>query len=232
MNNNILKEIEQNIIKNGDASYTSIDICIKQNNIFGILFISEFIPNINNIIQILSNLLNSFKNEEDNIFTLIICICSEDKEDYEKTFLKISNLSCFVLPFNSKQKENIIDKYNIFILPCLLLFNKDGKNFISLTNEEIEKINSEKIKGWKNTFSLANNFKKRVKYFIGLEGAIFPHKHILFYSDYLYKNPKYEKYNWFCDLCGDSHVYTDNNFYCRLCNFNVCDDCYEKNKKY
>ena len=67
-------------------------------------------------------------------------------------------------------------------MPCLLLFNKDGKNFISLTNEEIEKINSEKIKGWKNTFSLANNFKKRVKYFIGLEGAIFPHKHILFYS--------------------------------------------------
>ena len=121
MNNNILKEIEPNIIKNGDASYTSIDICIKQNNIFGMLFISEFIPNINNIIQIFSNILNSINNEENNIFTLIICICSEEKEDYEKTFLKISNLSCFVLPYNSKHKENIIDKYNIIILPCLLI---------------------------------------------------------------------------------------------------------------
>ena len=128
MNNNILKEIEANIIKNGDCSYTSINICMKQNNIFGILFISELIPNINHIIQIFSDLLNSFKNQENNIFTLIICICSEEKEDYEKIFLKISNISCFVLPFNSKQKESLIDKYNIIILPCLLLFDKNGKN--------------------------------------------------------------------------------------------------------
>ena len=57
MTNNILKEIEPKILKNGDASYTTIDICIKQNNIFGILFISEFLPNIENIIQILKNFI-------------------------------------------------------------------------------------------------------------------------------------------------------------------------------
>ena len=232
MNNNILKEIEPNIIKNGDASYTSMDICIKQNNIFGILFVTEFIPNINNIIQIFSNILNSINKEENNIFTLIICICSEEKEDYDKTFLKISNLSCFVIPFNSKQKQNIIDKYNIIILPCLLIFDKDGKNLDSLTNEDIETIKLDKIKGWKNTLSLVNEVKKISKYFIGLEGAVFSHNHILFYSDYLSKSPKYRKNNWYCDICGESHVYTDNNFYCDLCSFDICDACYEKDKKY
>ena len=61
MNNNILKEIEPNIIKNGDCSYTSIDICIKKNNIFGILFISELIPNINHIILIYKKQLTTKK---------------------------------------------------------------------------------------------------------------------------------------------------------------------------
>ena len=232
MNNNILKEIEPNIIKNGDCSYTSIDICMKQNNIFGILFISELIPNINQIIQIFSDLLISFKNQENYIFTLIICICSEEKEDYEKIFSKISNISCFALPFNSKQKDNLIDKYNIIILPCLLLFDKNGKNIDNLNNDDIENITREKIIGWKNTLSLINGFKKVEKYYIGAEGAIFGHTHILFYSDYLSKNPKYGKGNWFCDLCGQNHPYSDNNFYCDLCGFDVCDKCYEKNKKY
>ena len=232
MNNNILKEIEPNIIKNGDASYTSIDICIKQNNIFGMLFISGFIPNINNIIEIFTNLQKTINNEENNIFTLIICICSEEKEDYERTFSKISNLSCFVLPYNSKQKENIIDKYNIIILPCLLIFDKDGKKIENLNNNEIEQINLDKIKGWKNTQSLVNSFKKVERYFIGQEGAIFGHEHILFYSDYLSKNPKYGKLNWYCDICSETHPYSDNNFYCDLCGFDVCDACYERDKKY
>ena len=236
MNNNILKELEQNIIKNGDASYTSIDMCIKQNNIFGILFISEFIPNINNIIEIFRNLLKILKSEENDIFTLIICICSEEKEDYEKTLLKISDLSCFILPFDSKQKEKLINNYNIIILPCFLFFSKDGKNLQSLNNEEIEKINSNQIKGWKDILGLIgnnNNIKKNIeKYYIGMEGYIFGHRHILFYSDYLSKNPKYGKLNWYCDLCGETHPYTDNNFYCDLCGYDVCDACYENNKKY
>ena len=232
MNNNILKEIEPNIIKNGYASYTSIDICIKQDNIFGMLFISGFIPNINDIIEIFTNLPKTINNEENNIFTLIICICSEEKEDYERTFSKISNLSCFVLPYNSKQKENIIDKYNIIFLPCLLIFDKDGKKIENLNNNEIEQINLDKIKGWKNTQSLVNSFKKVERYFIGQEGAIFGHEHILFYSDYLSKNPKYGKLNWYCDICSETHPYSDKNFYCDLCGFDVCDACYERDKKY
>ena len=167
-NKNILEEIEANIIKNGDASYTSIDICIKNNNIFGLLFLSEILPNINNIIQIFQNLIDIIKKEqENNYFTLIICICSEEKEDFEKTLLKISKLSCFILPYNSEYKEKIINKFNI-----------------------------------------------------------------LFYSDYLSKSPDYGRGNWYCDICGAKHAYSDLNFYCDLCGYDVCDICYEKNKKY
>ena len=234
MNNNILKEIEPNIIKNGDASYTTLDMCIKQNNVFGILFLSEIVPNLNKIIQIFSDLFKSFKGEDKNIFTLIICICSEEKEDYEKTFLKISGLSCFVIPFDSKQRENVINKFNIIILPCMLIFTKDGKNFRCLTNEGIEQINSDIIKGWKNVaYFIQNKSTKKIeKYFIGMEGYIYGHSHVLFYADYIRKNPKNGKYNWFCEICGESHPYSDCNFYCDLCGFNVCDICYEKNKKF
>jgi len=235
-NKNMLEEIEANIIKNGDASYTSIDMCIKNNNVFGILFISEMLPNINNIIQIFQNLIDIIKKEqENNFFTLIICICSEEKEDFEKTLLKISKLSCFILPYNSEYKEKIINKFNIVVLPSLLIFNKEGKYIEGLNNDGIEKLTFGKLKGWKNILDHIqpiNNKKIIRKYFIGQEGAVFGHEHILFYSDYLCKSPSYGRGNWYCDICGASHGYTDLNFYCDLCGYDVCDNCYEKNKKY
>ena len=132
MNNNILKLIEPNIISNGDASYTSIDICIKQNNIFSILFISYFLPDFDEVINIFNDLLNSMKQEEKKIFTLIICICDEEKEEYDITFKKLSNISCFIIPFDCKEKQNLINNYNIMTLPCLLIFNKEGKNIGNL----------------------------------------------------------------------------------------------------
>ena len=234
-NKNILEDIEANIIKNGDASYTSIDICIKNNNIFGILFISEFLPNIDKIIQIFENLLDKIQKElNNNIFTLIICICSDEEENFKKTLSKISRLSCFILPYNSEYKEKIINKFNILILPSLLIFNKEGKYIESLNNDEIEKITLEKIIGWKNILNYVQptNVKKVRKYYIGQEGAVFGHEHVLFYSDYLCKSPSYGRGNWYCDICSASHPYSDFNFYCDLCGYDVCDNCYEKNKKY
>ena len=233
MNNNILKLIEPNIISNGDASYTSIDICIKQNNIFSILFISYFLPDFDEVINIFNDLLNSMKQEEKKIFTLIICICDEEKEEYDITFKKLSNISCFIIPFDCKEKQNLINNYNIMTLPCLLIFNKEGKNIGNLNYNGIRTINLKKVEGWKRTLDILfnSNFEEE-KYPMGIEGSIFGHEHILFYADYLCKNPSYGKSNWYCNICGKSHTYLDTNFYCELCDFDVCDSCYEKHRKF
>ena len=234
MNNNILKQIEPNIIKVSDASYTSIDMCIKQNNIFCILFISNFLPDFNDIIIIFKDLLNSMKQDENNnnIFTLIICICDEEKEDFDITLKKLSEVSCFIIPFDSKERQNLINNYNIITLPSLLIFDKNGKNIGNLNYNGIKDINLKKIEGWKKTLNIINNVKTEEKYFIGMEGTIYGHSHILFYADYLSKSPNYGKSNWQCDICGKSHTYLDTNFYCDLCGYNVCDSCFEKNRKF
>ena len=228
-NNNILKEIEPNLLRNGDVCYTSLDICIKQNKIFGILFISGIVPTTNNIIQILNNLQNSFSQNEDYL-KIIICLCDEEKNEYDITFSKLSNLSCFIIPFESEVKQKLINKFNIISLPCLIIIDKDSRILRYLNDSEIIKINKYMVKGWKNTFNI-KNYRKVEKYNIGDEGYITGHKHILIYVDYLGKSPNYGKGNWYCDICGKTHKYDVTNFYCDICGFDVCDNCYEKNKK-
>ena len=122
-------------------------------------------------------------------------------------------------------------KYNVISLPSLIIFDKDGKHLDYLNNNDINNINIEKIKGWKNTFSIINNNNKVSIYMIGDEGFVKCHQHILVYSDYLGKSPSYGKGNWYCDICGKSHKYDITNFYCDICGYDVCADCYEKNKK-
>ena len=229
MSNNILREIEPSLIKKGNVSYTTLDICIKENKIFGILFISGIIPTINDIIEFFNNLLNSV-NQNDDIFKLIICFC--EKEDYNLSLSKFSNFSCFIIPFESLEKQKLIDKYNIITLPCLIILDKDGKNLQFLKYSEIKNLNSNKIKGWKSTFSLINSQSNLRKYVIGDEGFVFGHPHILVYVDYLGKSPSYGKGNWYCDICGKTNKYDVTNFYCEICGYDVCDSCYEKNKKY
>ena len=229
MNNNILKEIEPNLIKKGNASYSSIDIFIKQDKVFGLLFISGILPKLNNIIEKLNNLCSS-RTQNDDILKLIICICDEEKNEYDDSLLKISNLSCFVVPFESEIKQKLINKYNIISLPCLVIIDKNGKNLDYLNNSDINDLNTDIIKGWKNTFDIVNTFKVK-KYRIGDEGYVYDHRHILIYTDYLGKSPSYGMGNWYCDICGKTNKYNVTNFYCDLCRYDVCDDCYDKNKK-
>jgi hypothetical protein len=230
MNNNILRDIQPNLIKKGDAFYSSFDILIQQNKIFGLLFISGIVPKIKNIIELFNKIFDSVT-QKDDILKLIICICDEEKNEYENTFSKFSNLSCFIIPFESDIKQKLINKYNIISLPCLIIFDKNGKSLEFLNNSDIiNDVNIDKIKGWKNTFNLINNFKMK-KYQIGDEGYVYDHQHILRYVDYLGKSPNYGKGNWYCDICGKTHKYDVTNFYCDLCGFDVCEDCYEKNKK-
>ena len=232
MNDNLIREIEPNLIKKGNAIYTSIDICIKENNIFGLLFISGIVPTINNIIHLFNNLENSLTKEE-NIFKLIICLCDEEKEDYDNTFSLFENLTSFIIPFDFAGKEKLINKYNIISLPCLIIIDKNGKCLKYLSNSDINNINKEEIKGWKNHLNLFENYKlKSSKYIIGDTGYVLGHQHQLEYTDYLGKSPRYGKKNWYCDICGKAFSYYVTNFYCDDCRYDVCDACYEKNKKY
>ena len=124
MKNNILRELEPNLIKIGDNSYTTLDNCINQNKIFGILFLSGIVTKINNIIQKFNDLFNS--EEINNTFKLIICICDEEKSNFDVVFSKLSNLTCFIIPYQSEGIEKLINKYNIISLPCLVIFDKNG----------------------------------------------------------------------------------------------------------
>ena len=230
MNNNILKEIAPILIKKGYVSYSSIDIYIQQDKVFGLLFISGFLPKINNIIEKFNKIFKSVT-QNDDILKLIICICDEEKDDYNSSLLKISSLSCFIIPYESEVKQQLINKYNIISLPCLVILDKNGKNLEYLNNSDINNLNIDIIKGWKNTFDIVNNYKMK-KYQIGDEGYVYDHHHILIYTDYLGKSPSYGMGNWYCDICGKTNKYDVTNFYCDLCRYDVCDDCYEKNKKY
>ena len=128
-------------------------------------------------------------------------------------------------------KEKLINKYNIISLPCLIIIDKDGKKIEFLNNSDINNINKNKINEWKITLNIVNYKNKPEKYNIGDEGFIYGHQHILFYVDYLGKSPSYGKGNWYCDICGKTNKYDVTNFYCDLCGYDVCDTCYEKNKK-
>ena len=150
MNNNILKEIAPILIKKGDVSYSSIDIYIQQDKVFGLLFISGFLPKINNIIEKFNKIFKSVT-QNDDILKLIICICDEEKDDYDTSLLKISSLSCFIIPYESEVKQQLINKYNIISLPCLVILDKNGKNLEYLNNSDINNLNIDIIKGWKNT---------------------------------------------------------------------------------
>ena len=229
MKNNVLREIEPNLIKNGDNSYTSLDSCIKQNKIFGILFISGIITKLDRITKLFSNLLDS--KEINDLWKLIICICDEEKNEYDIMLSKFSEISCFIIPYESEGKEKLIINYNIISLPCLLVLDKDGQKLDSLNNSEIIDININKIKGWNNTVCIKSS-PKVDKFNIGDEGFITEHRHMLIYTDYLGKSINYGKGNWYCDICGKTHKYYDTNFYCDICGFDVCDECYIKNKKY
>ena len=81
MTNNILKEVKNELINRGREPYVdNFDQYISQNKIFSIFFISKIIPELSSILNTMNSL---YKNNE--IIKLIICICSDSKEDFEET---------------------------------------------------------------------------------------------------------------------------------------------------
>ena len=102
MTNNILKEIKNELISKGrEPNIDNLEQYISQNKIFSIFFISKIIPDISTILYTLNNLY--MKNDS---MKLIICICSDTKEDFEETLLLINkDISCLILNYESKNRE-------------------------------------------------------------------------------------------------------------------------------
>ena len=53
------------------------------------------------------------------------------------------------------------------------------------------------------------------------------HSHSLIYINYIGKSKEYINCNWICNICRQSYNKNIPNYYCRKCNYDVCDDCFE-----
>lgn len=196
--------------------------------LFGILFFSNIIPFNSKIINSLSNTL-SIKEINEHL-KLIICICDDNETEFSKILSQFSKINCFVIPFKSETIQKLINKYNIFTLPTLIIIDKNGKTIDVLKIENINNLNLNNIEGWKNIYEIKKIYGNK-KYNIGDQGFINCHSHMLIYADYLLKSFDYGKGNWYCDICRKTNTYDVTNFYCDLCGYDVCDSCYEKHKK-
>ena len=219
---NILKEIKNDIISMGDEPRVdNIEQYISQNKIFSILFYSKIIPNYLNILSSLDNFFNN-----DNSLKLILCICEDDEEDYNKIFSEI-NISCLIFNYDSKNKDLLIKQYNIISLPTLIILDKEGKLIDSLNNERITNLNENDIIGWKNKFIVPNIYKSKLPE-LGDKARVTSHHHELVFSTNIMKG--YGKNGWICDVCRKNFDYTIPNFFCALCGWDICDACFDKYK--
>ena len=226
MTNNILKEIKNELISKGtEPRIDNLDQYISQNKIFTILFISKIMPDVSSILSLIHKQYS--KNSK---LKLIICICTDAKEDFDETFLIINDaIPCLIFNYESKMRENLISKFNIITIPSLLILDKDGVLIDRLNTEKIQNLNENIIKGWENIFMIRNLFSQRRKLELGETIKLSVHHHELIYSNHSMK-PGYGYSGWSCDICRRSYKHDVTNFFCPLCGWDLCDICYNKYK--
>ena len=103
------------------------------------------------------------------------------------------------------------------------------KQSLELTKSQSTKASLKKE--WKNNINIIKNFSLKSSNYLGYSVYITEHKHKLIYTDYLGKSLNYGKKDWLCAICGNKYNYDLNNFYCDLCEYDVCENCYEKKKQ-
>ena len=217
---NILKEIKNDIISKGDEpNVDNLEQYISQDKIFCIFFYSKLIPDSTNVLSSLKTI-----NASDNI-KLVLCICEENEEDYKASLEQINNISCIILKYESKNRDEFINNYNIISLPSMIVLNKFGVPMEMLNKERIQSLNENDIEGWKNKFIIPNMYKNRLPE-LGDKLRISNHQHELVFSDNLMK--AYGTNGWICDLCKKHFKYNISNFFCSLCGFDACDACITK----
>ena len=226
MTNNILKEIKNELISKGtEPRIDNLDQYISQNKIFTILFISKIMPDVSSI---LSSIHAQYS--KNSKLKLILCICTDTKEDFDETFLIINDaIPCLIFNYESKMRENLISKFNIITIPSLLILDKDGVLIDRLNTEKIQNLNENIIKGWENIFMIRNLFSQRRKLELGETIKLSVHHHELIYSNHSMK-PGYGYSGWSCDICRRSYKHDVTNFFCPLCGWDLCDICYNKYK--
>ena len=221
---NILKEIKNDIISLGnEPRVDNVEQYISQNKIFCLLFYSNIIPDFSNIFSSLNDIISN-----NSSLKLLICICEDNEEDYNKSLSQINNISCLILKYESKNRDSFIKKYSIIVLPTLIVLDKDGEIIDILNKERIMNVNEIVVNGWKNKFIIPNMYKNKVPE-LGDKARITKHQHELVFSNHSMK-PGYGKGGWICDLCRKNFNYDTTNFFCGLCGFDVCDVCFDKYK--
>ena len=220
--NNILKEIKNELISKGnEPRIDNFDQYISQNKIFTILFYSKLIPEFSSILSLLNEIYEKFGS-----LKLIICICEESQEEFNQTLSKIPDISCLIFKFESKNREILISSYNIITLPSLIVLNKEGILLDSLNIHRIINLKESDIDGWVNKFTMAKFDVQKLE--IGMVTKLSVHPHELMYSEQSMK-PGYGTSGWICDVCRKSFKAYVCNFFCILCGWDICYDCYNKN---
>ena len=223
-NNNILKEIENELISIGDEPrIDNFEQYMSQNKIFTFLFYSKIIPDFESILSFLNNLYIKFDS-----LKLIICICEDTEEEFNQVLSTIRDISCIIMKFETKNRDNLISKYNIITIPTLLILDKDGVLLDSLNINRIINLNESIIEGWINKFNILNKLKE-TKLELGMATVLSVHPHKLIYSKQSMK-PGYGKSGWICDMCKKSYNASVCNFFCLICGWDICDTCYNKYK--
>ena len=176
---NILKEIKNDFISSGtEPRVSNIEQYISQNKIFCILFYSKIIQDNLTLLSLLDNIIN-----KDSMLKLLICICEENEEDYNKNISELNNISCLILNFNSEIRNTFIQQYNIISLPNLIILDNNGVLIDSLNKERIMNLNDNDVLGWKNKFIIPNLYKDKTPE-LGDKGRITNHQHDLIFSDH------------------------------------------------
>ena len=220
-NNSILedediKEDNRKIIKQDEKRETT-------GLIFCLLFYSEKIPEIENLLISLNN-----KICKSNSLKLIICICDETEEEYDEALSKIKWISCSIINYDIENRDLFIKKYNIISLPTMIILDKYGKVIDSLNKERIMNFEKSDIIKWEQKFDIPNELDSK-EHNLWKRANISRHKHELTYSNNSMKQGYSKSSRFFCDTCFKSFD-DDANYYCSLCEYDVCVNCFEKYK--
>ena len=204
-----------------DKLTDNFDEYLSKNNMFGILFYSNIIPDKFDILSPIRKYIVS-----KNLLRIIICICEDNEEDYKKALAGIDDFQGLYLDYKSEDRNKFINKFNIISLPKLVIIGKKGKIIDCLNTERILNLNDNDIKSWNNKCIIFAS-RKDQKPEIGDVGNISKHKHELVYSENKMKIG-YGMSGYICDVCRKNFKYYIPNFYCSICGYDVCDECYKK----